>query len=89
MKRNAYKTNKKNQTDKISLKKQEKKTCAACSSVDLEAVKVHFGHCLNCPVKTLFSWTHRREETAEKYGMITSSFDSLVPCTNGLPLVPC
>lgn len=37
--------------------------CEACSSIDLEAIKVHVGHCQNCPVKTFVLFSHHTEET--------------------------
>lgn len=33
--------------------------CEACSSTEIEAIKVHVGHCHNCPVKTFVHfWRH-------------------------------
>lgn len=49
--------------------------CEACSSTQLEAIKVHVGHCHNCPVKTfvLFS-RHTQRRPLQTLGMIILFF---------------
>lgn len=54
--------------------------CEACSSTQLEAIKVHVGHCHNCPVKTfvLFS-RHTQRRPLQTLGMIILFFFFLTP----------